>query len=214
MSFTVFGGEGTDVITVATGDSADGTVTIFGGTSISDTADSADEVFVSGGGTFTIYGNGGADELNLDVTSTATLSAFGGVGNDTISLSTITDAASGSFTLAGGDGADSFVVEGSGTGLRVTISDFGTTDELSIGGVSGDAQAVSTPANATLQTALDAAADAAAAIGVVTYQGSTYVVVNNNGEDGFQIDGDFALKLTGVTNALDTAAQISGALVD
>jgi len=97
--------------------------------------------------------------------------------------------------------------QSSGTG--VSILDFTVgTDKLSIqNGVSGNSTiptitTVPTNGFSDLQSALNAASQNAAkgSIGAVAFQGSTYVVTNNDGVAGFNTANDVALKLTGVTD--------------
>jgi len=97
--------------------------------------------------------------------------------------------------------------QSSGTG--VSILDFTVgTDKLSIqNGISGNSTiptitTVPTNGFSDLQSALNAASQNAAkgSIGAVAFQGSTYVVTNNDGIAGFNTANDVALKLTGVTD--------------
>ena len=135
---TVYGGAGADLINLTGAKSAitvygnsdagkdsitvdnTGTTTIYGGSGVNDSVDSADEITiggaVAGGGTYTVYGNGGDDKIvtaagGLDSTGTATV--YGGAGADTV---TLTGAKSTITVYGGGDSAaDTIKVTNTGT---------------------------------------------------------------------------------------------------
>lgn len=93
----IFGGAGGDTITSGNGDS-----TLYGGSSIADTAD-GDDSFIVGSGTNTIYGNAGADAVTFSsVTGAGNLLRFwGGTGADSLTA----DGSAGNFDInAGPDG--------------------------------------------------------------------------------------------------------------
>jgi len=87
-TFTVTGGAGADAITVANG--ATGSTTIYGGTGPADSLDGNDTINISGGGSFGVFGNSGADIItasNLtasDGSSVTAVTIFGGRGEDNI----------------------------------------------------------------------------------------------------------------------------------
>jgi len=241
----------TDTITI--GGNA-GTTTIYGGTAAADSADGADAINYSGQGTAFIYAAGGNDTVvvntsgsNVSVTdgttavgnggaavaqnSASVANVFLGNGDDTVNvLNSAT--VRGVTNLTGGAGNDSFKIGNnadvaagqSGSGLSVTITDFGTgLDTLTINNNvltnTAAATAVATPTGgfASLQAALNAAAtgtgtEAAGTVRAVTFGGDTYVVLNNSttadaAGNSFNSGLDFAVKLTGITSATAVAAQ-------
>jgi hypothetical protein len=104
----VVGGEGKDSITLTNAGTA-GSTTVLGGTNPGDSADSADTISMNGGGTFTIYANGGADVVNLGdktaLDSTTVGVVFGGVGGDTVTATAFAGKG-GTITIFGGENAD------------------------------------------------------------------------------------------------------------
>ncbi|KQU01079.1 hypothetical protein ASG60_18755 [Methylobacterium sp. Leaf469] len=269
VSITAFGDQndsttGADSITIS---GNGGSTTIYGGVSAADSADGADVISFSGQGTTFIYAAGGNDTVVVNTAGTLSSAAgvvaggtavaansasvtnvFLGNGNDSINVLNAT-ADRGFTTVAGGAGNDSFGIGSTadsatlgavGTGLTVTITDFGTgndTLQINNGVVNGPAAAgppivattsapiaIAAPATAfgTLQAALNAAASAgtgsanaagtAGAVGVVVFNSDTYVVVNNSaalvGGNAFDAATDFAVKLTGVSQASAATAAL------
>jgi len=205
---TVYGNAGEDNLTV--NGNGKSTVTVYGGSGFSDATDAKDVIVLNGVGAFTAYGNGGDDQIIVNVANTAgdTTSVFGGAGKDSINLNSVTAAGGTVFTLSGGSEADTFNIT-KGTGAQVTISDYTTADKMVISavGAAGTAGAVSSSAT-TLQGALDAAATGAdKSVGIVAFEGNSYVVVRD-GVAGFGA-GDMAIKLTGVTDVLALANTIT-----
>jgi len=166
--------------------------------------------------------------VNPDGTSTTNV--FLGNGNDSVFVLN-SSTATGITTVVGGAGNDTFTIgatdnaltASAGTGLSVVISDFGTGFDLlqinnggSNTGVTPTAATVPTGGFTSLQQALDAAANvglttaagtaAAGTVGVATFNGDTYVVLNTTTGAGFSSTLDLAVKLTGVTSAASVAA--------
>ncbi|PZO79239.1 MAG: hypothetical protein DI629_09915 [Mesorhizobium amorphae] len=83
---TVVGGLGTDTINVVAA-GADASFSVFGGNGTADPTDGADIINVTllADSKAEVYGNGGADDINLLGANGGTYSVFGGAGNDTIS---------------------------------------------------------------------------------------------------------------------------------
>jgi len=231
-SIVAYGDEGGDSITVANNA---GTTVIYGDTAAADAAGGNDTINFSGQGTATIYAAGGNDIVNLngrgnaDADSTSTITVFGGNGTDTITVTAGSVAtANGTVSITAGAGADSIVigtnantVATAGTGQTITITDFTTGaggDTLIVNNNIQDAGATSKfvvdgSQAQTLQQALNLASNVngstAGTVGIVAFQGSTYVVVQNaNGAD-FQAGTDLAVKLTGVTDALAASSAIT-----
>jgi hypothetical protein len=228
-----------DSITVT---AASGTTVIYGGTAAADVNDNADVISYAGQGTATIYAAAGNDSVTIS-TAGATANAsssttvFLGNGDDSINVLLTGNgltAATGTQTITGGAGADTFTIgsntnsatpatsaQGSGTGI--TITDFAVgIDILKVnnGTTTTPTVTVSTVASgSSLQQALDIAANnatgaagtgtaLAGTVSAVTYQGNTYVVLSNDTASGFQADSDLAIKLTGITDAAGVAAAI------
>ena len=224
---TIFiaGGEGVDSI-VATGNG--GGVTIFGGISNADSTDAGDNISFSNGtngGALNIFGNGGADTIqitgNLGVDTVNIASVSGGIGNDSIVV-----AAQGTATttaqqlqISGNDGNDTFRIA-KGFGQTVTITDFNAAagaDSLQLTGAgTGQLQVVGGTFSG-IQAALDAAANATTTTtkaAAVVFQGNTYVVIDSAGgagAAGYSAATDQAIKLTGTLDlfALRTATTLA-----
>jgi len=172
---------------------------------------------------------------NTNANPNSTTTVFLGNGDDDVRV--LNQAvATGTTTITGGAGVDTFRFGNNvttaannadanlGSGLTTTITDFTLNTDLIVvnnGSASTAKVTVATPANATLQTALDAAANStssaanpavpggvAGAIGVVAFGGDTYVVVSD-GTTGYSNTGDYAIKLTGVNDAAGVAAAIT-----
>ncbi|WP_152048578.1 beta strand repeat-containing protein [Aureimonas psammosilenae] len=82
-----------------------GDVTVYGGNGVEDAANDVDAINVTlnaAGGSAAIYGNGGADNLDLSLVASTSASVFGGLGNDDIDVT----GAAGSVTVFGGTGED------------------------------------------------------------------------------------------------------------
>lgn len=134
-SVRIYGGQGVDVVNYTNADSASaslivgglgnddinvtagyaGDITIFGGNEAGDASDTADTIDVGlvDGATATIFGNGGADIIN--VTGTGSASVYGGQGADVIT------AAVNSGLFVGGLGGDTLDVTLVGADASVTI---------------------------------------------------------------------------------------------
>jgi len=231
-SIVAYGDEGGDSITVANNA---GTTVIYGDTAAADSAGGNDTINFSGQGTATIYAAGGNDTVNLNGTgnaaadSTSTVTVFGGNGTDTINVTAGSVAtANGTVSITAGAGADSIVIgtnantaATAGTGQTVTITDFTTGaggDTLIVNNNIVDAGATSKfvvdgSQAQTLQQALNLASNVngstAGTVGIVAFQGSTYVVVQNATGADFQAGTDLAVKLTGVTDALAASSAIT-----
>ncbi|MCJ2082795.1 beta strand repeat-containing protein [Methylobacterium sp. J-090] len=235
-----------------------GTTVIYGGTAAADSNDNADVITYSGQGTATIYAGGGDDSVVINTTGTfidaagtatanngaaATASSssnttvFLGNGNDSINILNTGNgltAATGTQTVTGGAGSDTFTIgsntnsatatvsaQGSGTGITITDFTVGV-DVLKVNNGTTAAATVTVSnvaAGGSLQQALDLAANnatgnaangtaAAGTVSVVAFNGDTYVVVSNDTASGFQANSDLAIKLTGVTDAATVAANI------
>jgi len=224
-SIVAYGDEGADTISVLNNA---GTTVIYGDTAAADSNGGNDTITFSGQGTATIYAAGGNDSITLSgagnatADSTSTVTVFGGNGNDQVTIGAHTDGI-GTYNLTLGAGADvvkaTTTTAGAVVGQNVNITDFtvGTGGD-SISLVTGVAASQATAVGGnfqTLQQALDAAANAvgggttAGTVGVVTFSGNTYVVVNETTTAGFNAANDLAIKLTGVTDALSVAANVS-----
>jgi Ca2+-binding RTX toxin-like protein len=180
-SNTIIGGLGNDTVTFQMGASA--SATIWGGSSVGDSADGADSITVTTTGataaTATIDGGAGNDTINALDTGAggAKASIDGGVGNDSITgdddaLVDTLVGGEGSDTITGASGAD-LVTLGAGSDTYkaavatvgtqaavVTISDFTTDDkfdftDLTLTGLNGTGAGV-VIGNGTTTTAVDA----------------------------------------------------------
>ncbi|MCJ2080774.1 beta strand repeat-containing protein [Methylobacterium sp. J-090] len=221
----VYGDEGGDTITVA---NAGGATVIYGDTAAADPAGGADTIAFSGQGQTTIYAAGGNDIVTLNgagsatVDATSTTTVFGGNGNDSVTIAAHTDAI-GAYSLTLGAGSDivaaTYAANGFVFGQAITITDFVTgagNDVLKLTTPGAQTQATAvTGGFQVLQQALDAATanaagttTAAGSIGVVTFGGSSYVVVND-GTLGFNASTDLAIKLTGLTDVAGVIGSIS-----
>jgi len=149
-SSTVYGGIGNDTISVTGGALGNivvygGTVdtdniivnldasafaTVFGGSSLTDSADLADNISVNGGSSL-IYGNGGDD--NIDVTVNGGTTVYGGVGSDAIDVN-LTSAASKAVIYGGPNstvvGALNDIITVVGTGSATIFGGAGITDSV------------------------------------------------------------------------------------
>ncbi|WP_294646225.1 calcium-binding protein [uncultured Aureimonas sp.] len=161
----ISGGLGTDTITVTT-TGADAAVTVFGGSLNDTTADGVDTINVTAtnGHTVTIYGNGGADDINVlgagggeyhifggadadDISGAVGTGSmiYGGAAGDTINISVVNPASGqASVTVFGGNGVgdtsadiDNITVTLSGTGTSAqlaTIYGNGGNDVITLAG--------------------------------------------------------------------------------
>jgi len=211
--------------TITSANAVGGSTIIYGGTAAADSADGKDSITVTGNGVTTIYAGGGDDTINVSgantvADSTNTITIFGGNGNDSIALGSQNGGVNGAITITGGAGADTISLTSTAgvapsTGQNITITDFVTGtggDKLAL--TTGVATAVVTAngANAqTLQQALDLAAanTTVGQVGVVAFQGNTYVVIDNNNGTTFDATNDVAIKLTGLTDVTAVAAAIT-----
>lgn len=219
----VYGGVGGDSITLAGtksvitvyggGDAAKdeisvtntGTTTIFGGSSINDSADGADSISIGGGaGTYTVYGNGGADSIQtsaaLDSAGTATV--YGGAGADSILVngdkSTITvyggsDAGNDSITVNNANGGTATIYGGSGVNDSVDSADtinFGGGGTFNVYGNGGD--------------------DAITGAGLATKTVAT--VYGGAGKDTVAVTGNDSANLTVYGNAGEDTLTVTGVL--
>lgn len=221
-------GDNADTITAA--NAVGGSTIIYGGTAAADAADGKDSITVTGSGATTVYAAGGDDTVNLSGTnatadSTNVITVFGGAGNDSINLgtqvATTGGVTNGAITITAGAGADtialtSTVGANASSGQNITITDFVTGtggDKLALTtGAAGVAVVTANGASAqTLQQALDLAAanTTVSQVGVVAFQGNTYVVVDNNNGTTFDAATDVAIKLTGITDVAAVAAAIT-----
>lgn len=140
-SGTYVGGGGSD--TISAQPVAGETLSLFGGSSLSDPNDGGDQIVVSGGGASQVYGNGGNDSIDYRAAGAGTV--YGGLGADSIGVAndannlvyggtvdgdTISVSGAGNNPIYGGsidndpgDGGDSITV--SGTGLSLIYSNGG-----------------------------------------------------------------------------------------
>jgi len=211
--------------TITASNAVGGSTIVYGGTSAADSADGKDSITITGSGATTVYAGGGDDTINVSganavADSTNTITVFGGNGNDSIALGSQTAGVNGAITITGGAGADTISLTSTAganpsTGQNITITDFVTGtggDKLAL--TTGVATAVVTAngANAqTLQQALDLAAanTTQGQVGVVAFQGNTYVVIDNDTGTTFSATNDVAIKLTGITDVAAVAAAIT-----
>jgi len=223
-NLAVFGSENSvdNADTITTANAIGGNTIIYGGTAAADATDGKDLITVTGSGTTTIYAAGGDDTINLAgansaADTTSAITAFGGAGNDSIALGTQV-AANGTINITAGSGADTIsltsTTANASIGQGITITDFVTGaggDKLVLTTGSATPVVTVTTAAQTLQQALDAAAAGATPnqVGVVAFQGSTYVVIDNNDGTTFNAAADVAIKLTGITDVAAVAAAIT-----
>lgn len=102
-----------------------GTTTIYGGITVNDSADGADTIVIGAGatsGTYTVFGNGGADSISAtgSFDSASSVTVFGGFGNDTITLDN-SGAAVGKAAITVYGGQDSDIISVTGKGGTTTI---------------------------------------------------------------------------------------------
>ncbi len=178
---TVTGGSGNDNITFNGAATAD--ITIFGGNGITDTTDGNDTITLGGtfAGNATIYGNAGNDTFaTIATVAGKTITIFGGLGDDAVTLST--QAGDDRYTLNMGTGNDT-INANLGTSADVTITAIEATDitNVTLGGGAGR--------NAAALTAQVA--------------GSTIVLVNDRGSDGtYTVGTDERITLLNQTASL------------
>ena len=213
----IVGGEGSDSITVdSTG--ATGAVTIYGGIGATDPNDAGDVITLGAaqnnaatiGGTWNVFGNGGADNIsngtNISFDSTSTVNIYGGTGADTVNITGVTGA---KLFVSGGEAGDDITVTTGGAATTVYggISSSDTTDAadtITVAGTgtinvfsnAGDDSVSLTTANTnvttTVATVYGGAGNDTIAIGAQTgvaagtAQGSINVY-GNDGADTFQI---------------------------
>lgn len=117
LTGSVFGAADSDNISVAGG--ANSNISIYGGSSSADAADTNDSIRLQGQGTYTVFGNGGNDSISSNTLAGATtVSINGGAGADTVDFSAATAAVKGS--IFGAEGADSINVAGvAGTAVSI-----------------------------------------------------------------------------------------------
>lgn len=191
---TVNGGTANGSNTVTGGANAD-TVTLGNGNNTVDLGNGAN-IFVLGNGNNTATGGTGADQINV------------GSGVNTIT------------TGSGGGDVISFTAVNVNGNSYSTVTDFAGTDVIQLSGISFGAIADTTLAGkitlantAVFQDFLDAATagTTAAAAGLVrwfTFNGDTYLVVDNSPSATYQNNVDFVVKLTGTVDL--TGADITG----
>lgn len=122
----IYGSAGADKLGVTTL----GSVSIFGGTGISDTVDGADIIGTQGKGTFAVYGNAGADSITHTSTAAgASLSIYGGNGIDSI---TVTGAFSTTGQVFGGGDGDSIAVNNEAGGATTIFGGTGISDSTDV----------------------------------------------------------------------------------
>nr|USU31146.1 autotransporter-associated beta strand repeat-containing protein [Methylobacterium sp. OTU13CASTA1] len=136
--FAIYGGEngpasaangGIDSITVFnTG--ANASTIIFGGQGAADPTDGADTIIFNGGGSVSIFGNAGDDQITLGATggldSTTNAVVHGGIGNDTIGL-TFAAGTKATTQVYGDEGGDRITVTNAG-GNTVIYGDTAAAD--------------------------------------------------------------------------------------
>jgi len=172
--FAVYGGEGGDTISVTnTGTTANAVTTIFGGQGAADSTDGADTITFLGGGTVNVFGNAGADTINLGA-------AGNGLDSTTVAV------------IHGGRDGDTIAIQvGNGTNLapasvNATISVFGDennggTDTITVAGNSGT----------TVIYGGTSAADSADGVDVINYSGSgTATIYAAGGNDTINLTGN------------------------
>jgi len=195
FDFTAYGGEGQDLIVVAT----NGEARIYGGTGEVDPEDGADVMLLTGAGTFEAYGNGGDDILVWAGFSEEEQSKiFGGVGDDIIVL------LSDNVAVAGNEGADIFSIgpnlfaDEPDANLIATITDFTKgEDKIDVSLLWEEVpDAIATiEAKENLEESLDAARAKEIELVQFNFQGDTYLVFNDR-EDAEVI----AIRLAGVSS--------------
>lgn len=195
FDFTTYGGEGQDLIVVAT----NGEARIYGGNSEVDPEDGADVILLVGAGTFEAYGNGGNDILVwVGFGEEEQSRIFGGVGDDIIVL------LSDNVAVAGNEGADIFSIgpnlfaDEPNPDLIATITDFTKgEDKIDVSLLWGEVpDAIATmEAKETLEESLTAARAKQIELVQFNFQGDTYLVFNDL-EDAEGI----AIRLAGVSS--------------
>ncbi|KQP67601.1 hypothetical protein ASF52_19090 [Methylobacterium sp. Leaf112] len=136
--FAIYGGEngpagaanaGIDSITVYNTGSNASTI-IFGGQGAADPTDGADTIIFNGGGSVSIFGNAGDDQITLGATggldSTTNAVVHGGIGNDTIGL-TFAAGTKATTQVYGDEGGDRITVTNAG-GNTVIYGDTAAAD--------------------------------------------------------------------------------------
>jgi len=181
--FAVYGGEGGDTISVTnTGTTASAVTTIFGGQGAADSTDGGDTITFLGGGTVNVFGNAGADTINLGAAgngldSTTVAVIHGGRDGDTIAIQV-------------GNGSN-----GAPASVNATISVFGDennggTDTITVAGNSGT----------TVIYGGTSAADSGDGTDIINYSGSGTATI-------YAAGGNDTINLTG--NGSATASQAS-----
>lgn len=174
-ALTLYGNAGADRIDAT---SHLGSVTIYGGNSINDSADGSDSIFVGVGNAShqaTVYANGGNDSITSAAALAAgeTLTIYAGVGTDVISISGARSGTS-SLTIYGNAGNDSISVNDSTltADATTTVQGFELTDIFNVTMTGGDATSL-----------------------VVTGLGSS-VSINNTAGNGNYVFTDYTGKFT------------------
>ena len=171
----IYGNDGGDTITNVNGT---GNATIYGGSGIADSLDGADSITVGTGSTV-VYANAGNDTIVAGtVSGTATVVAYGGLGNDTFNYVAAGGNAADGTTVSffGGTGDDVYQMNFTGSQNNVVISEFGTGDIVQITLSGGSA------------TSLD-----------VSGGGSSPVIFNDTGANGYTANSDERITFTGFT---------------
>jgi hypothetical protein len=177
-TINVFGGEDQDSITV--GLTAGSATTVYGGTGQGDSADGADLITITGQGTATVFGNGGADSINLagftgasSAASANVVTVYGGTGNDSINVgSTVNGTAT--FNLSGNEGNDTFIIGNVGATevATVTFGSVAATKALTVAGLTITAGNTNAVTAAEISAAVAGQTDGAT-LNVTTASGGT-----------------------------------------
>ncbi|HEY8592009.1 MAG TPA: calcium-binding protein [Sphingomicrobium sp.] len=107
----VVGGKDADTIDVETY----GNATIWGGSASNDPLDTSDVITLNGhGGLYSVYGNGGEDDITVDIDDGASAMVHGGADDDTIVATSAAADALSTLTVNGGLGGDDITVASDG----------------------------------------------------------------------------------------------------
>jgi len=132
--YVIYGGTDGDNINLA---NHSGNATVFGGSGISDSADTADTITGSSSGSDIIYGNGGTDLITVTTGTQQSSSVYGGAGNDTIAA-TPTDTGA-AIALYGNVGDDTFRLNFTTAVPILRIKDYSGKDITAVTLSGGDA---------------------------------------------------------------------------
>ena len=207
---TIFGGFGTDTITIDAvgGDDNATSILVYGGNGLTDTVDGADTIAVTNHALTTsigIYGNAGNDAITLTGTTAGAFAAtlHGGLGNDTITY-TADAAGNDTITGSGGAGSDTFNFNlNGGAANTATINDFSSADDvLNLRTQAGSAAAGLTVSRGSSSVVV---ADAATNTLSLTNFGGNFTATN------FTINGGTTRLLTNFDGAAASLAGAGGA---